>query len=171
MSKKQGKPPRPPMPYLATAALCEKVLAEPDGATSCIRIVDTLTLTLLETPKLGAEAAIPLPLTLVISFKSGDFEGECILHLVVLTPSGKRHKIQPIPLIFSKPPEGGTNMRSPLFVPWDGEGLYWYVVCLDKKEYTRIPLRIRLSSPEPSHEQASLPAPKPTRNRRGKAVE
>ncbi len=74
--------PRTGGPYLVHAAICEKVLQEPDGVLSLIRVIDRVTVNLQTTSVSGIEAPVlpqPLPflLTFAVSFKSGTSEVRC----------------------------------------------------------------------------------------------
>src|SRR5687768_2983469 len=87
-------------PHVAAAFACQQVLHENDGVLSAIRIVDRYTihgsLELLTAAGHLKDIAIPpppLPLTILLCLKSGDFVGSYEVELVLHTPSGKKQKV------------------------------------------------------------------------------
>jgi hypothetical protein len=136
-------------PYLNYAVFCEKVLRETDGVLSLIRIIDRATVTITAStapggqvvPQLLLPPAPPVPVTLVIGLKSGDFTGSVPVKMRIDTPSGFRLPDYETSAVFRGQEEGAV-MVLPLQIPAQDEGVYWFVVEVSGEEITRVPLRI-----------------------------
>lgn len=130
-------------PYLQVAALCERVIQEPDNAITVIRIVDTLTFTIPETRSAAAMEGGAYQVLAVVIFKDGSFKGKQILTIRGLSPDGKvfvNDILAPIP--FKGKGETGSVGKIQMNIVFRMEGLHWFHVLLDGKRITRIPLRI-----------------------------
>jgi hypothetical protein len=148
------KPSKKPMPPVAAAFFCEKILTEPDNVLSAIRIVDTISLPGAVLPESGTD--LVLPLAMLVVFKSGDAQGERELQFRLENPSGKVFTGGTWKITLGDPPEAGHTFRSDLTtLKWDKEGLYWFEVLLDGVLATRIPLRVRIGQPESPSPAAS----------------
>jgi hypothetical protein len=140
----ERKTPKAAMPYLITAAICEKCLLETDNAVSIIRVIDTITIPEDRVPAPGERWTFPLNIAIV--FKNGKATGKKRLILRAVGPTGKKVRLGSWPFQFGNVPEGGNNIRFPnVVIPWTGVGLYWIDVILDKTLFTRMPLRIKFT--------------------------
>jgi hypothetical protein len=138
-------------PYVALACTCEKVLTEPDGVASLIRVVDTYE---LQAPPSGAtESGLrsAVSFTLFISLKSGDVTGPHEVALLLRQPNGKNPPVQKWPVVFEGG-EHGINVQvafnlvgEPGALP--EVGLYWFDVLWGDEVLTSIPLRLKLAEP------------------------
>lgn len=130
-------------PYLAFAVLCEKALIEADGVLSLIRIVDRFTITAS-----GPDVPNDLPAHLIqfhvgISLRSGRARGRHTLRVDLEKPSGEFMRGKDTPVHFEGE-ERGVNIVAPTSVGADQEGLYWFHVFLNGKDFlTKIPLRVQ----------------------------
>ncbi len=136
-------------PYLTSATFCERVLEEKDGVNSLIRMADRY--------ELRGEPAPPdrtgaIQTFFVVTIKSGDFAGEALLSVRLISPSGADAVDAVRTPITLKGAEHGVNVRILLTVPVRETGLFWADVELDGRLLTRTPLRIeyRPPSPEPA---------------------
>jgi hypothetical protein len=131
------------MPPLAAAVICERVLMEPDNVPSAIRIVDTVHLPAATMPERGT--LTDLGLSMLVIFKKGDADGVMKLRLRQISPSGMKTALgESTPVVFTGPPEGGANIRVPVVVNWDKEGLYWFEFSLNNRVVARVPLKINV---------------------------
>jgi len=125
-------------PYLAMAILCERVLREADGVISVIRVFDRSMVT-------GPTEEMPptnIPLTLVISFKSGFMRGKGVVRLNPKSPSGKDLPGLQFPVLFEGDDDRGIAIVATLGFLVQEEGLYWFDVLVQEEVVTRIPLRV-----------------------------
>jgi hypothetical protein len=131
-------------PYVQTAAFCERVLREADGAVSLIRVVDVITHTERRPDAPEEMPEFHFPLFLVISLKSGMARGRHDITIIPEQPSGET--LQPITLSVLMEGEGkGVNITTRMDFPYKMEGLYWFSVQFDKEIITRLPLEVRYS--------------------------
>ncbi|MBI3463092.1 MAG: hypothetical protein HY000_08545 [Planctomycetes bacterium] len=170
MAKKKAPKRRPPAivkrpagPYLAAAVLCEHVLHEKDGIHSLIRMFDRLSVKASATRRDGSSvapaqvAAIvpPIPLTLFVGFKSGDFKGQKVLSVRVTNPDGQvMDADQPsisMNLVFEGD-ERGANAHITLLFKVKKSGLYWIDLFLDEEWVTSVPLRMNIEFGETTEE-------------------
>lgn len=125
-------------PYLNLAAICERYIAEADGALTLFRIVDRFTVG-------GTAQDMPptqVTFNLIVSFRAGDFRGPIDLGLQIISPSKARVQELKIPVNFEAPDEKASNMIGQINLLVREPGLYWIVVKLLEEEYTRVPFRI-----------------------------
>jgi hypothetical protein len=100
-------------PYLAAAFFCESVIEDKqDSALTAIRIVDTIMFQLH--PSAPADfpsetQRLPVPISGLLMFKTGDSPGEHTVRLVAESPSGKKHTILEQVVTFTQPPHGGSQ--------------------------------------------------------------
>ncbi len=138
-------------PYVAVACICERVLKEPDGVASIIRIVDTYHLMLPDDTSSGA-FPLSLTLTIFVSLKSGDVTGQHEIAIVLRQPNGKSQPAQKS-LVDLRGEENGVNVeiQFTLVGPAAGKppefGLYWFDVLWGNDVLTSIPLRLRRLEP------------------------
>lgn len=138
-------------PFIALAVLCELVLDEKDGVLSVIRIVDTLTINMSDSPP-GLKPAVDI--TAVLSFKSGSYQGKRLLKIAPTDPTGV--KLQPVQsfLAVFEGNERGANFIIKMLMPADKEGVYWFDILLDETFMTRMPLRIKHQQKPPEIAQS-----------------
>ncbi len=124
-------------PLLQIAAFCEKVLEEKDGVLSLIRVVNRITVrgSGREMPKL------PVNLVLVVSFKSGFMRGKTAIRVKPFTPRGQQLPVIEFPALFEGD-DRGVNFVYGLTVMTEEEGLYWFDICVEDEQVTRLPLRV-----------------------------
>jgi hypothetical protein len=133
-------------PHLSAAFLCEKVLREPDGVLSFIRVVDRF----IRPKQLPVGAQIlPLQVMAVASFKCGDLPTG---HYKIKLRLNRPDPLAP-PMIDVENDifvEGGADhgfaVVSPLVLNLDSEGLYWFDVYFEGRMVTRVPIRVLLVS-------------------------
>jgi hypothetical protein len=158
-------------PFLQAALLCEKVLLEPDGTATAVRIIDQVTVQRVaifagQTPHIAAaEAAsddltsaepsqddnggsepIVLPAVLSVSllviFKSGDAPGNYVLAVVLRPPDGNERPLPSQEIELSAVPHGGATHVHQLNLGVEQAGNYRFDVSLDGQFVTSIPLRV-----------------------------
>ena len=128
-------------PFLTAALFCERVLQEKDGVLSAIRIIDRLTHTITGPDAPDEMPSFQVQISILISFKSGDAKGRQELTVTPSSPSGKTLPGLSVPILFEGD-ERGANVNIGYAFKAEEEGLYWFGVILNGKEFTRIPLRI-----------------------------
>jgi hypothetical protein len=130
-------------PYLHYAVLCEKVLHEADGVLSLIRIIDRITVTIPVTDSASTEdlPAPMVPVTFVVSLKSGEFTGLVPLKVGIETPSqSKWPEFETSAQLQGE--DQGTVVVLPVQFPARDEGIYWFAVEVAGDVVTRVPLRV-----------------------------
>lgn len=138
--------PHPDGPYLMAALICEKVLQEPDGITTLVRVVDRVQVAATSTlPGVALPENMPPiavnTLTLFIGFKSGAARGTHKVGVRLEKPDGLKILTQEVDMLFEGE-DRGVNLKMPLNLVLDMPGLYWFEVLLDGEFVTRVPLRI-----------------------------
>ena len=128
-------------PYLALAAICEKVLNEADGVLSLIRIIDRVIV-----GAAGSEVPDDLPptqlnFTVVVSLKSGSARGRHKITLRPESPSGQQMNSLDVPIHFEGE-DRGANVIIGFNITAEEEGLYWIDVLFADELLTRMPLRV-----------------------------
>ena len=137
-------------PHVVIATFCEKVLSEPDGVLSLIRVVDRFTQTAT-----GTEPPEQMPpfvvsdrdLRMVISLKSDKAKGRCSIKIVAEDPSGVRTPVGESDVTL---PVGnqGVNLIIGMNFAFQHEGVYWFDVILggprNQEDHlmTRVPLEV-----------------------------
>jgi hypothetical protein len=147
-------------PFLQAALLCEKVLLEPDGVATVIRIIDQITVqpllvgspspeaAQLDSP--GAEESAPapspppsvLPVSLVVIFKSGNAPGNYLLAVVLQTPDGRERPLPSQEIELTAAPHGGAQHVHQLNLVVREPGDYRFDVSLNGQFVTSVPLRV-----------------------------
>ena len=133
----------PPMPattgpYLSMAFFCERVLQEVDGVLSFIRAFDRWTVS-------GQADTMPpteIPLTLVLTFRSGIYRGAAQVTVTPTSPSGAVLTLLQFPLQFEGDDERGAGILSQIRFPAQEAGLYWFEIAVNGQAYTNVPLRV-----------------------------
>jgi hypothetical protein len=131
-------------PFLAAALLCEKILQEPDGVPTFIRVIDRFMIQ--GSPVPGAPAAMPpsqVSFMLAVMLKSGAARGRHMVRIRTETPVGLRLQEISVPVLLEGD-ERGANVFVNYGMIAEQEGLYWIDIFLDEEAVaiTRIPLRI-----------------------------
>jgi len=133
-------------PYLSMAVLCEKVLQEPDGVPSLVRIVDRVIINTVPpttiSSQLGTQTSSTISLTLALMFKAGAARGQKALTIRLSRPSGLRLPETTLPLLFEGDDDRGINIFLPFVLGIQEMGIYWFDLDLDGELVGRIPLRI-----------------------------
>jgi hypothetical protein len=128
-------------PYLAVAALCEKVIEDKQGVLSLIRIVDRIVANVVAPDVPAAMPPIPVSLTAVVILRSGEARGRHSLKIRLEEPSGLQQGTTEIPVFFEGE-DRGMNAVIPLQIVAREEGLYWFDVLVNDELLSRIPLRL-----------------------------
>ncbi len=129
-------------PHISAALLCERVLQEQDGVLSAIRMVDKVTVQIVEGAKGKVKPTVKL--AVLVAFKSGPMKGKHILKVAPRTPSGRKMDVKgqfKFPLVFEGSEHGSTTVIN-LVVDVSEEGVYWFDVYLGRRVVTRIPLTV-----------------------------
>jgi hypothetical protein len=137
-------------PHIITATFCEKVLIEPDGVMSLIRLVDrfTQTATGLEPPaQMPPFVLTERDLRMVITLKSDQAKGRSTIKIVAEAPSGIK---TPIGESDVNLPGGnqGVQLNIGVNFAFQHEGVYWFDVLLGGPHHeedvliTRVPLEV-----------------------------
>jgi hypothetical protein len=128
-------------PFLLAAVLCERILQERHEVLSIVRMTDRIAVTTYaaESPKVMLPT--PIALQALIALKAGSAEGNEIVKLRTVTPSGELLPDLLFPVLFEGE-DRGVNIIVTLNMVMEEEGVYWFEVVLHEKILTRIPLRI-----------------------------
>ena len=130
-------------PFLAMAVLCERVLDEKDNTLSLIRIVDRVTRLVPTGPgAVGLPAPQPIPLQLVLGFRSGAARGSQQIAVQVETPSGLKLPENAFTILLEGEDRGANVILNLQTLTLDQEGIYWFDVLLTGRRLTRVSLRI-----------------------------
>ncbi len=128
-------------PFLATAVLCEKAARDRYGVLTITRIIDGIVLPAAarQTPPTIVE------LTLVVIFRSGQFQGSLEIALRQISPSGAVAPLTRFPTFFQGE-DHGAGVIGKVGLTIQEEGLHWFEVLLGGQPITRIPLRVAYQS-------------------------
>ncbi len=144
-------------PYVSAACACEKVLHEPDGAISAIRIIDTITLTRPPNAPTGVRRVTNFKLLVLL--KSGDVEGKSEVALKLRAPNGRvTSSYGPWPIILT-----GGEQGASLVINFDMQvvdfGLFWFDVYWNGEQLSSIPIKLKQGEPvaEPVPDASSQP--------------
>lgn len=136
-------------PYLQAALLCERVLLEPDGTPSAIRIIDTFTVQQIPDELRTAGAivvSLPVQASFLIILKSGSASGMYTFQLVSHSPSGTETRLAPHEAELSAYPHGGATITLQTMFAFSEEGDYRYDLLVNGEFVTAIPLRVVFAS-------------------------
>lgn len=138
-------------PFLATAVLCEKVLREPDGVMSLIRVVDRIYTSQVTVGRPDSTQAPlppppPLMLNLVISFKSGGISGDREVGITSYAPSGLRVSEIRQRVLFEGGADRGIAVIGVVTINVTETGMHWFEVRLDGQLATKVPLLVTSSA-------------------------
>jgi len=128
-------------PFLASALFCERVLQEKDSVLSAIRIIDRFTHTVVGPDAPDKMPPFKIQISILISFKSGDFKGKREVKIKPNTPSGKTLPIISVPILLEGA-DKGTNVNIGYSFEAQEEGLYWFDVMLNDELFSKMPLSI-----------------------------
>ena len=132
-------------PFVAVAALCEKVIQDTDNTVSVIRIVDRVTITAT-----GPEPPEQMPphnlgLTALVMLRRGEARGRHQIRIRPEAPGGEERLAVEVPAHFEGSEEQAVNLIIDLagFVV-EREGLWWFDVLFGDQDalLARIPLRV-----------------------------
>jgi methyl coenzyme M reductase subunit C len=153
-----------PKPLVAAAFVCERILEEPGGIFSAIRIVDIWTLKAVALSVVGhgiPEGALAqvtpaaqqdvldatqLSINALVMIKAGDVRGKHEMRVRLRNPAGKPTDLpQRMPVDFdTDDPATGANIKLHFVMPGKNpEGLCWIEILWDEELLTRIPLKLR----------------------------
>jgi hypothetical protein len=139
-------------PFLTAALFCDQIVEDKDGSLSCIRIIDTVNITLDPTaPKdMPSETnRIPVVTRGLVAFRGdGGRRKRYNLRLVMESPSGKSGTVLEQEIQFSGEAHGGANFNFTCTIAVKKGGLFWLRVLLDEKDVTRVPLLITVKRSE-----------------------
>lgn len=142
-------------PHIAAAFFCERLIEDKDGVLTVVRIVDRITHTAVGSGTPQVMPPVPVNLTLLVSFKSGDARGRHELSVYVEAPSGLRETVvSGVSVLFEGEDRGNNSIFNLSWVAGH-EGLYWFDVLLDGSRVTRVPLRISYQRQETGRSQPS----------------
>jgi len=129
-------------PWVVTATFCEKVLQEPDGVVTLVRVIDRIIQNMHVTSMSDPVVPTSLALPLVITLKSGSTLGSHMMRLRLEKPSGMRLPDQMFTVLFEGNDRGVNIILNPVTLLVDEEGVYWLDVLIEDQLLTRIPLRL-----------------------------
>lgn len=151
-------------PFLAAAVFCQNILEDSQKNMSVIGITDGFDFKI--PPKApetfpSKENPLVIPLSMFLSFKTGNSPGKHTLKLVVEQPNSKRAELLQQEIDLTTEIHGGCNIRTHLDLGLYSGGVFWFDVYLDGKRLTRMPLRISIErlKPEFSPQQANTETP------------
>lgn len=129
---------RAPRPWVQVAVMCQTALVEASGQLSVIRIIDRITLA-GTTPELQPT---PIQLTLVISLKSDQMQGNYPVKVRCTSLQGAETYGQELPFLFEGN-DRGVQVVLPLGFLATEQGVYWFDVLIENEIIlTRVPLRV-----------------------------
>jgi len=124
-------------PWIQFAVICQTALTEASGQVSIIRIFDRMILP-GSTPTMQPQV---VQLTLVVAFKSGQYNGNAKIGVRPIKPSGEEMPQMEFSALFEGA-ERGNQLILPIGFPVDEDGLYWFDITVNGQRYTRVPLRL-----------------------------
>src|SRR5947209_6595606 len=136
MAKSRKKASRP---WVAAAVLCENVLEEKDGVLTAVRIIDTFTIT--ASPGWDRKTPIRIAISGLLSFRSGEVEGERTIRVFGTSPKKERTKFYDLRATFLGG-NTGVNIKLEFLMGFKHEGTHWLDVYVDKWHATRIPITV-----------------------------
>ncbi|HEV2245605.1 MAG TPA: hypothetical protein VGW37_03045 [Terriglobia bacterium] len=139
------------LPYLTAALLCEKVLEEKNGTLSVMRIIDRIEFQIGPgTPEVESLAIKPtIPISGLISIKSGPVTGKTRIYLDGVSPSGTRKRIMTYEVDL-RGGDHGQNIIVNMVFGIGEEGLHWFEVLVEDALMTKIPLMVVRRPSEPA---------------------
>jgi hypothetical protein len=134
-------------PYLGIAVLCEIVLQEAGGASSVIRITDTINQTAVGPDAPKEMAPFMASVTMIVMIKAGEAHGSFGIVISPEAPGGFQLPSFEQTVHLAGGPWGATlivPMQLPISIP----GVYWFDVSLNdpttdiRRLLTRVPLEV-----------------------------
>lgn len=129
-------------PYVAIAALCERVLEEKDGTVSLIRVIERITAVRPAAVFGNQMPPVTHPLWLAIGLKAGKARGRHSLVVEVEKPSAERAKVFDGSVLFEGEDRSVNVVLNLQGFVFELEGLYWFDAALNGSLLTRVPIRI-----------------------------
>jgi hypothetical protein len=129
-------------PWLTAALLCERVIEDKEGTLTVVRIVDRVISSAIGQGTPEQMPSVPVSVTLLVAFKSGDAHGRSDLRIELEPPTGLRTPIAQMLSILNEGEDRGSNLVLNLNFTAQHEGLYWFDLILDDRLITRVPLRV-----------------------------
>ena len=83
-----------------------------------------------------------IPLTLVLSFRSGIFRGPAQITVAPTSPSGTVMTQMVSQVLFEGDDERGAGIINQIQFPALEAGLYWFEISVNGQSYTNVPLRV-----------------------------
>jgi hypothetical protein len=142
MAKRRKKLQPDAGPYLAVAALCEKVLQEKDGVISLIRMVDRTIVSAHSADAPEELPAVALNHTLFVALKSGFAKGKYTVTVQPYAPSGRPIGSPVQAPVLLEGDDRGVNLIVGIGLTVEEEGLYWIDIQVEGHSLTRVPLRV-----------------------------
>jgi hypothetical protein len=138
-------------PHLQAALIVERVMRESDSVPSLLRIIDTLNIT-AEMPTSGQPTPdtairVPFPLTVYLRWGRGDSDGPYDVEIVGLGPNGKRATLNTSKIAFTDAQGAELQLVTQLNL---SQGQHWFIVKLNGREVTRLPLIMNVTWVPPS---------------------
>jgi hypothetical protein len=132
-------------PYLSAALFAEDV--EREEATKVIsikRIVDIVSLSpeVLKGVIKGGE--LILPMKMLVTFKTGGFQGDAVVMVCQTNPSGEFEAISRADVKRGDWSADHLQIISPVMLKWDKEGEYYFDLFLDGKFCSRMSLNVKV---------------------------
>jgi hypothetical protein len=136
--------PLPPHVISVTAFLCEKVLTEPDGVMSAIRIVD-----LFSVPETSPGVRPQIRFYGCVLFKSMPGRYEHVVQMRILQVDGTTRILGDETVVMASSSgkddiPGGVNIQAEFNIVVQQPGTCYLSVFLDGEEVTRLPFTVRL---------------------------
>jgi hypothetical protein len=134
-------------PYLSAALVCEHVLTEQDGVHTLVRVVDTFFVH--PTPDNLPPDVLPgFTITLFVSLKSGEVQGDSQVEIKLSSPSGRVDEVGKWPVTLNGG-DHGVNLLGKITVPVREFGLHWFDVYWEGMPMTRVPVKILRAADAP----------------------
>jgi hypothetical protein len=150
---------KPGRPYLAAALFCESVIEDKsDGSISAIRVIDKVTVTIpAEAPPTfpNKDNRVAVTIKSLVGFRTGRAPGKHTLGITMISPSGKKSRMDEKVLDFKAPEHSAIALGITHNIAVMRGGLFWFDVFLDGKRITRIPLEIEIQRAAPAQSDAS----------------
>lgn len=128
-----------PLPHVAIATFCERVMVEVDGMYSLIRIFDTMA---VNASNDQLHSLPPVSLNMFVLFKSDQATGTYNFQVKGYSPSGGEVLVGPGQPIVLGGEEQGSAVQAQIGIRPDAFGVYWFDILIDGQRVTRIPLRV-----------------------------
>ncbi len=146
------------LPVCVALFLCDKVIIGNDLTATVVRIIDTVGVPPDKKRKPGDKMVVG-GVSVFISIKNGESDGDFSLFLECLDPKQKRTRIGRIAYATKGEPHRGGNTVAPFAVRWAGEGVYWYeLTTADGSLLGRSPFKLIVGTPSEVQEKLQAEA-------------